>query len=203
MVAIAQARVKIVGTRPLLFHHFGEDAIPLERGERTGVAGNDPEEWRRTVLALADGTLYLEPTYAFGCLRNGAKYTKKGRGSIQSQVAATLQVMDDIIPLDRKLPEGNPPRDRNAPVYLDVRYVKNPSNRSGNVRYRVAASPGWKCSFGIMWDTTIVSRGAMQAVVVDSGRFVGVGDGRAIGFGRFSVEAFAAEETEDAAATAE
>lgn len=193
-MAIAQARVSIVGTRPLLFHHFGEDAIPLERGERTGVAGNDPEEWRRTVLAMDDGTLYLEPTYVFGCLRNGAKYTKKGRGSIQAQVAATLQVVDDIVPLDRKLPAGVPPRDRNAPVYLDVRYVKNPTNRAGNVRYRVAAGAGWRCSFIIMWDTTIVSRSAMMAVMLDAGRFVGIGDGRAIGFGRFSVESFVVED---------
>lgn len=202
MGSVVQARVSIVGTRPLLFHHFTEDAIPLERGERTGVAGNDPEEWKRTVTALEDGRLYLDPTYIFGCLRGGAKFTKKGKGSVQSVVAATLQVVDDIILLDRTMPEGTPPRDPRAPVYLDVRFVRNPSNRSANVRYRVACSAGWRASFGILWDSTIVARSVMQAVVIDAGRFVGLADGRAIGFGRFSVEGFEAEAANDSSLAA-
>ena len=35
---IMQAKVKIKGVRPLLWHHFGPDALPLERQEKTGVA---------------------------------------------------------------------------------------------------------------------------------------------------------------------
>ena len=50
MSNIIQANLLIRGTRPMLIHHFGADAIPLERRERSGVAGNDPEEWKRTVL---------------------------------------------------------------------------------------------------------------------------------------------------------
>ena len=59
---IVMARVSIKGTRPLLWHHFGPDALPLERQEKAGVAGNDPTEWRRTVLVDKEGRLYLEPT---------------------------------------------------------------------------------------------------------------------------------------------
>lgn len=53
------AKVQIEGTRPLLWHHFGIDAIPLEKQERSGVSGNDPEEWRKTVLMTSDRQLYL------------------------------------------------------------------------------------------------------------------------------------------------
>jgi hypothetical protein len=187
---IAQATVRIVGTRPFLWHHFGEDAIPLERQERTGVAGNDPEEWRKTVLFTRDRQLYVGAEYVFGCLRGGAKFTKKGRGSIQSQVAATLQVVDDFVLFDRYLPEGEPPRDPQEPVYLDVRYVRNPASRAGNVRYRVAASKGWRTQFTLLWDPTIISAGLMESVVIDAGRLVGIGDGRNIGFGRFDMESF-------------
>jgi len=187
--ALVEAKVKIRGTRPILWHRFGPEAIPLEKVEKTGVAGNDPEEWKRTYLATRDGQLYIEASYIFGCLREAAKYTKNGRASIQKNVAATLQVLDDIILLDRWMPEELT-QDPEQPVYLDVRSVKNPQTKARNVRYRVAASPGWRAEFTIMWDATIVSRGQMEAVVIDAGKLVGLADGRSIGFGRFEVESF-------------
>lgn len=202
MSNIIKATVKIHGVRPILWHHFGADALPLEKQERTGVAGNDPEEWRKTALVTKDGQLYLEPTYIFATLRDGAKYTKKGKGSIQSAVSATLQVLDERVLIDRHFPgfpNGHafdlataepPPREAGAPVYLDVRSVRNPSTKARNVRYRVAASSGWSLAFTILFDKTIVSRAEMQAVVNDAGVLVGIADGRTIGFGRFKVESF-------------
>lgn len=188
-----EAAVIVRGTRPLFWHRFGPDALPLEKREKTGVAGNDPEEWKRTVLVTKEGQLYLEPSYAFGCLRDAAKFTKKGKGSIQALVAATLQVLDDRILVDRRLPE-NLTTDDTEPVYLDIRSVRNPATRARNVRYRVAASSGWTASFRILWDGSIVSRGEMNAVLIDAGRLVGLGDGRSIGFGRFEVVSFDVEE---------
>jgi CRISPR/Cas system endoribonuclease Cas6 (RAMP superfamily) len=66
-----------------------------------------------------------------------------------------------------------------------VRSVKNPATRARNVRYRVAASKGWTATFTIMWDKTVVAREEMKAAIRDAGMFVGIGDGRSIGFGRF------------------
>src|SRR5688500_16594047 len=103
MSNIITANIKIVGTRPLLWNAFGPEAIPLDKQEKTGVAGNDPEEWRKTVLITINRQLYVEPTYVFGCLRDGAKHTKKGRGSLQPLIAATLQVLDDRVLVDRFL----------------------------------------------------------------------------------------------------
>ena len=183
------AIVAIRGTRPLLWHTFGPDTIALERKERTGVAGNDPQEWKRSHSATKEGQLYLAPSYVFGTIRDGARQIKKGRGSIQASVAATLQVLDNLILVDRWLPrEGDPPmNDPEAPVYIDVRSAVNPTTKRRNVRYRVAASPGWQCSFSIQWDATLVSRGEMQSAVIQAGMFSGLGDGRAIGMGRFEV----------------
>lgn len=187
---ILQAKVTIKGVRPLLWHHFGPDALPLEKQEKTGVAGNDPEEWRRTVMATKDGQLYVDGSYVFACIRDGAKFIKKGRGSIQALVAATLQVTNDRVLIDRWLPENIAELQNQAdePVYLDVRSVRNPSTKARNVRYRVAASLGWKATFEITWDKTIVSRNEMLAAITDAGRLCGIGDGRSIGFGRFGVE---------------
>jgi hypothetical protein len=199
---IVRAKVTIKGVRPLLQHHFGPDALPLEKQEKDGVAGNSPNEWRKTCLFTKEGQMYLPPTYAFATIRDAAKYTKKGKGSIQSAVAATLQVVDNEILIDRHFPgfpNGHafdvdkvepPEREKDAPVYLDVQSVRNPSTKGRNVRYRIAASPGWTCSFTILWDKTIVDRNSMQAVLNDAGVLVGIADGRSIGFGRFNVESF-------------
>ena len=206
MSNIVTATVSIKGVRPLFWHRFGPDAIPLEKGEKTGVAGNDPEEWRRTVLVDKHGQLYLEPTYAFGTLKEGARYTKRGRGSIQANLAATLQVVDNRILVDRWMPgfpNGHecdpgklevPASDPDSPVYLDIRMVRNPSTKARNVRYRIVAAPGWECSFTILFDKTIVSRPEMQAVLSDAGKLVGIGNGRGIGMGRFEVLSFVENE---------
>lgn len=192
---LVTAKVVIRGMRPLLWHHFGVDAIPLERQERTGVAGNDPEEWRKTYLATKDGQLYLEPTYIFGSLRDGARFVTKGRGSIQRTVAATLQVLDERVLIDRHMPKkGDPPyNDPAADVYIDVRSVRNPATKGRNVRYRVATKVGWIAEFRIIWEGTLVPRGQMETVIIEAGRQVGLGDGRSAGFGRFEIESFEIE----------
>lgn len=199
---IVKAQVTVKGVRPLFFHHFGPEALPLEKQERSGVAGNDPEEWRRTMMATKDGQLFIEATYVFGAMRGGAKYVKKGRGNLVAPLSATLQVATDRILIDRYFPgfpNGHkfdpltadvPERDPDLPVYLDVRGVVNPSTKGRNVRYRVAASSGWSASFEIVWDKTVVSRGEMESALIDTGRLVGVGNGRTIGMGRFEIERF-------------
>lgn len=199
---ILTAKVTIKGLRPILWHHFGPDALPLEKQERTGVAGHDPEEWKKTVLKTKDNQLYVDSSYIFACIRDGAKYTKKGRGSIQSMVCATLQVLTDRVLTDKYLPENIAEliNATDEPVYLDVRSVKNPSTKGRNVRYRVGASTGWMATFEIMWDKTIVSRNEMQAAIIDAGRFSGLGDGRNIGFGRFEMESIEISEEKNAKA---
>lgn len=203
---LLKAKIKIVGIRPLLQHQFTEAALPLEKQERTGVAGNDPEEWRKTAMVAKNGQLFVEPTYIFATLRDAAKNTKKGKGSIQAAVASTLQVLDDKVFLDRFFPNfpndhdfdiksAEPPtRETDAPVYLDVRGVRNPSTKARNIRYRLAASKDWRIEFLILWDKTIVSRGEMEAVATDAGVLVGLADGRSAGFGRFKVESFDVED---------
>jgi CRISPR/Cas system endoribonuclease Cas6 (RAMP superfamily) len=116
-----------------------------------------------------------------------------------SLVVATLQVDEEIVLIDRHMPEKIT-KDPTQEVYLDVRGVKNPGSRGRNVRYRVAASAGWRATFHITWDVTVISRGEMEAVLIDAGKLCGLGNGRTIGFGRFEVEEF--EVIEDAQETA-
>ncbi len=200
MSNILQAKVEVVGIKPFLFHAFGREAIPLQKGERTGVAGNDPEEWKRTVLFANKGELYIRPDYVFGCLSNGAKYTKKGKGSIQAILSSTLTILDNKIFFGQSIPNFNGhlpdtmPEDDTLPVYLDVRGSINPTTRGRKIVYRVAVNTGWQLSFSIAWDKTVVDRNTMHAVIIDSGKFCGLGSGRKIGYGRFDVKSFEVQE---------
>jgi hypothetical protein len=192
-MAIVTAQVEIRGRKALIWNCFGPDALPLEKKARSGVAGNDPDEWRKTVLVTPDNQLYIHPSYIFGSLRNGAARIKRGRGTLQSTVTATLEVQEGRVLINRWLPkEGfeELKQAETAPVYLDIRTVRNPATKARNVRYRVAASPGWESTFTISWDNTVVGENEMKAVVRDAGQFAGLGDGRNIGFGRFEVCSF-------------
>lgn len=188
---LVKAKVTIVGTRPLMWHAFGPEAMPADgnRKERQGVAGNDPSEWEKTVLLTKDGQLYLRGDYVFGCLRNASAFTKRGRGTLQKYVQATLQVVEDRVLTNRKMPDKLT-NDPDEPVYLDVRGVRNPATKGRNVRYRVTSSPGWELTFTLLWDRTIVSQNEMAAILQDASTLVGLGDGRSIGMGRFTVIGF-------------
>lgn len=201
-MSIVRERVTIRGTRELLMHHFTPDMLSDGSGERkakTGSAGNDPEEWRKSCLFTQDGQAYLPHTYLFSCLVNGAKHTKKGRGSIQPTVAGTLRILDKRILLNRYFPgfpnghafdatkESPPPVDAEQPVYLDVCGVVNPATRGRNVRYRIGLCDGWEAEFGIAYDDTLVNPNQMRSVLKDAGEIVGLADGRRIGYGRFEV----------------
>lgn len=202
-MATRTVQVTIRGTRPLLMNKFGRDAIPLDTGarERTGVAGNDPEEWRGRVMADKDGHLYIRGDYVFGSVRDGAMAGshKVNRKSAKYAVAATLQVLDDVIYLDRWFPgypNGSafdatkaqvPDEDPTSPVYLDVRSAVNPATKRRNVRYRIGVAPGWTATFGLQWEGSIVPPATMRAIVDDAGKLSGLADGRSIGLGRFEV----------------
>jgi len=197
------AKVSLEGVRPLLWHHLSPEALSVKPREKTGRAGNDPSEWQRTVLTTKKGQLYVETTYIFGCLREAAKYSRRKLGTFQSLVSATVQVCDELILINQYLPKaGVQPLDRNqpAPVYLDVRVVRNPGTRAMNIRYRVAAAPGWKASFTIMWDNTVIGREQMESILTDAGKFVGIGSGRSLGFGRFRIVKIDVSGAEDAEA---
>lgn len=191
MSSLLKAKVKIRGISPLLYHCFTEESIPLEKKEKSGVAGNNPNEWRTTYTVTPEGQFYLNPEYIYATLRNGAKYTTRGKGTIQSKVAATIQVTDEIILIDRFLKDPDSiDRDKSKPVYLHVAPVKISATKARHLRYRVALAAGWKAEFNIIWNKTVVSRNEMERVCLDAGELEGLADGRKMRFGRFEVLEF-------------
>lgn len=195
---LIQAEVEITGVKAILFNNFHNDSIPLVKQEKNGVAGNNPDEWKKTFLITPERQLYLKPDYIFSCLRAGAKHTKNGRGSMEPILSASLQVLTEKILLNRFVPNyENITTDDSNDVYIDVR----PVTRRGvkNIRYRLASATGWKTNFKILWENTLINRQQMQAICIDAGAFAGLGDGRKIGFGRFEITRFqVTEEKRDA-----
>lgn len=185
---ILNANVSIKGTRPILWNSFNVELLD-GKTKKGGVKGNNPNEWQKTVLTTKNKQLYLLPESIFSCIREGGKYTKNGRSTMQGFVTATLQVTDNIILTDKFL-SSELTTDFTKNVYLDVRSVKNPTTRARNMRYRVAAKAGWKINFCIAWDNTLISQDLMKSIIIDSGNYCGLGDGRNIGMGRFKVESF-------------
>ena len=188
-ITISTVEVKIKGIRPLLFNNFSIESIPLKRTTKSGVAGNNPEEWKSSFCTTEEGQLYFEPSYIFSCLRSGGKYIPKSRGSMESDVAATLQVLSEKILLNRyvKCKESITSNSANE-VYIDIR----PVSRRGvkNIRYRLATMKGWESNFLLSWDSTLISIEQLHAICIEAGSFAGLGDGRKIGFGRFEVLSF-------------
>lgn len=185
---ILKAKISVQGTRTLLWNRFNVELLDVET-KKSGVKGNDCEEWKKSVLFTKNRQLYVMPEAIFSCIRDGAKYTRNGRSTMQNVVAATLQVVDTIVLVDRFLPYDIT-KDPSNDVYLDVRSVKNHSSRARNIRYRVAAKDGWKISFNITWDCTLLSEELLKAIIIDAGNYCGLGDGRTIGMGRFKLEKF-------------
>lgn len=185
---ILKAKINVEGTRPILWNSFNSELLD-PKIKKSGTKGNSPEEWRKSVLVNNHQQLYILPESIFSCIRSGGKYSKCGRSTMQTMVTATLQIPDSIILTDKFLPV-HITRDATEDVYLDVRSVKNPTTRNRNMRYRIAAKAGWKLGFNIIWDCTLISPELMESIIIDSGSFCGLGDGRSIGLGRFKLEKF-------------
>lgn len=191
-----QGHVRIQGTRPLLWNHLKPSESFGRRQQRRGNAGNDPTEWQRNVLMTPQRQLYLLPSHIFGCLRDAAKYTKRNQNSLVNDVVSTLRVLEQQVLINRFVPEHpvKTSEEVNDDVYIFMSIVRNSFTRNRNLRYRVAASPGWQCQFTLIWDRTIISRNEMQAIAIDAGNLVGLADGRSIGYGRFCIVDFAVRE---------
>lgn len=187
-------QVKIVGTKPLLMHAFREEMLDRKKSKE-GTTGNNPMEWKVSVIMDGDRNLYLPSSYLFAPLREAGRYTKIGRGNIIKHVVSTLEILQEKNYLTRdgvqlQVPPGDElvSRDGTASVYLDVRSVVNPMTKGRNLRYRVAMSPGWECVFTLSWDDSILSVSQMNQLLNDAGQMCGTGCGRGIGMGRFKVE---------------
>jgi hypothetical protein len=186
-----KAKIAIEGTKSILFHTFPIDTLTPGKS-RGGTTGKDEEEWKSTVLMTGNRQLYVMGTYLIGAIKSAGKLIKVGKGNMMKKIESCLECLEDVVLLDNLfVPEDSQlTKSSMDPVYIDVRSVVNPSTKGRNLRFRIAAKAGWKLSAAIEWDDSLVSKETMKECVTNAGLYEGIGDGRRIGFGRFSVVSF-------------
>lgn len=185
---------KMVGKTPLLFNKFNIESVSKKVKTQSGSAGNNPEEWKNTVFTEGK-LLYIPNYYVFSNLSEGGHYVKEGRGSIKKKLMGCLLIQQDKFFLNYQLPKNmdemeneDISRDSSQNIYLDIRAVKNPMTKGKNVRYRVALCPGWETVISAEWDDTVISKDGIRQAIECAGKFVGIGDARLLGYGRYTCE---------------
>jgi hypothetical protein len=186
-----KSRITVKGTKPILFHTFPIDTLSTGK-TRSGSVGKDEEEWKSTVLMTGNRQLYVMGCYLTGAIKSAGKLIKVGKSNMMKKIESCLECLDQVVLLeDLFVPEESLlTKSALDPVYIDVRSVVNPSTKGRNLRYRVAAKAGWKLSSVIEWDDSLVSKENMKECVTNAGLYEGIGDGRRIGFGRFTLISF-------------
>src|SRR5579885_3566256 len=191
-----KAEISVKGTKTLLFHTIPLDALSTKK-MKGGTAGDDSSEWKKTVLMDAERRLYVYNTYFQSSICEAGKEIKVGKATIHKKLFSTVEVVEPKIFLDNLVvPEDKDLlRDDSLPIYLDVRAVVNPMTKGRNLRYRIAAKPGWTCTFHVVWDGRIVSKEHIRLCIELGGSLQGIGDGRKIGFGRYEMTNFEIQES--------
>ena len=186
-----KANIEIEGCKPFLWHTFPLDALSTTK-KREGTTGDNKSEWTETVLMDNDRRLYIYNSYLLSSIADGGKEIKQGRGNISKKVSSTLDIEEYRLFLtDLTVPsEDDLTRNDTDIVYLDVRAVVNPMTKGRNLRYRIAARPGWKLKFIVGWDDRILSKDQIKSCIENAGDLQGIGDGRGLGFGRFKLLKF-------------
>lgn len=179
MVNLETYRVVIKGTRPLLMHApVGiSDKPELRRGEHL-----DPKtEAEMYIYKDIDGKICIPARMIEACLRNaGRGYKVRGRGStFGAMIRAGILIEPEMIPL---IYEGN--------WEIDYRPVVLRGDRIMRARPKFN---NWKLEFKIInLDPTIIHAETLHKIIVDAGKYYGLGDFRPK-FGLFKVEIFEKE----------
>ena len=168
--------VKIKGTRPLLMHApVGlEDKPKLRRGEHL-----DPKVEAESYLYKdSDGNIVIPSVNIKACIRDaGRNYRIRGR---RSTFAAMIRAGLDIRPYPYV------PLIHNGWV-VDIRPVVVQRSRILRARPRFDK---WALEFKIInHDPTIIHKETLEKILIDAGRYYGLGDFRPE-FGLFKVEKF-------------
>jgi len=169
-------KVVIVGTRPLLLHNpAGIGNFPkLRRGEHL-----PPEEEAKMYLYLDEqGRPCVPATNIKACIRDaGRNYRVRGRKcTFAAMIRAALMIQPQMVPIISR--DG---------WKVDIRSVVVQRQRILRARPRF---DDWKLEFEI-WnsDPTIIPADMLHKILVDAGRYYGLGDFRPE-FGLFEVKEF-------------
>jgi hypothetical protein len=179
------------GIRPLIMHN-GELANPMSRvakamKEISGKRKKTDADFEALARLEFEGGLYWDDEVGpympsdniEGCIQAGAKKNRMGK-----DVQAAVFVADDVVKV-----EYDGPRSVDE-LYADRRFVLQKGVKvttSRIIRTRPMFPTGWRISFTLEYDETIINEGSLRKAMTDAGSLVGLGDWRPK-FGRFLCE---------------
>lgn len=171
-MAMRRVAATIKGISPLLMHRY--PLIPIE-----GIEKKSPQEQAEVSAYRAEnGQLYLPAEAMQRALIGAATYSKgKGRGSLQKNASACLQVSPMILPLGTDT------------FAIDSRRVVIAATKGACVRHRPRLDQ-WEATFTLEWDDLLLKETECRRILDDCGLRVGLLDFRPEKkgpFGRFMV----------------
>lgn len=173
-------KVKIQGTTPLLMNRFRDVQI---EGKSKKVTGARSESDIEDKLYIQDGKVCLPSVYLKNCISEAAKQFKivgKGKSTYSKLVASTVDVSPFMIELD-------------ADKYEIFRIsAVNPMTK-GRMMTERPKFEKWSAEFEIILNDEAVPMGVMNEILIQAGKYVGIGDWRPEKkgmFGKFMITSF-------------
>lgn len=172
-------KVKLKSDGPLLMHALPKEAQKEIRD--TGKEFDPQEEAEKGLYKDKNGKIYFPSKWIKGCLESAAKGVRKGLVNLRSKVIQAVSIYPPMI-YPTKLSDYE----------IDQQYVRL-QGRNLILRSRPKFDE-WEIDFEVHHDEEIIGASDVKKLLERGGRFIGIGDGRKIGYGRFKVEKFESEE---------
>jgi len=171
-------KVKLKSDGPLLMHALPQG--PQEKIRDSGKEFDPKEEVERALYKDKNGRIYFPARWIKGCLENAAKGVRKGRVDLRSKVIQAVSISPAFI-YPTKLSD----------YVIDQQYVRL-MGRNLILRSRPRFDE-WEIEFEINFDEELIGAEDIRKLLERGGKFIGIGDGRKIGYGRFVIKEFKVE----------
>lgn len=169
-----KAKVKIIGTAPLLMHRYPmEEQTSVKAAKKDKIY--DPKTDAESALYKDENGCYVPAVMVEAAMKKAATDFKRGKSSYKDTVVSCVLIEDDKIRLNKDTYDE-----------IDRRPVVVQRNRV--VRSRPMFK-NWELSFTINFNEDRISSDIIKQILEEAGSSKGIGDYRPR-FGRFKVEIF-------------
>ena len=174
------ASARVVGVADLIFHRWNCDSVATKAGAAKGSKAKKTDDLESYVYRDDDGGLAVPGEYLRQSIINAAKFRQDPRSPRKSAMDLYKAGVVSLTPLA--------PLGARAWDYEDRRRVT--VQRAGITRVRPAMKLGWSIEVQLLVTLPeYIPPDALQDVLVNAGRLVGVGDNRPT-YGRFAIRSF-------------
>jgi len=167
-------KVALIGTSSLLMHK----RPPINQGKKIHDPTTKyiPEIEAKKALYEKNGKPYFPSSWIRGLLDSASKNVKKGKANLRTLFNQGISVVPPEIFL-----KGNPK------YKIDSQWVKIQYNMIVRTRPRFDK---WQAEFSIIYEEELVDYDDIEKILNRGGHFIGLGDNRKNGYGRFKIIKF-------------